>query len=113
TVMLDFRMPVRVIKGEGASADKVALARGPQVLAVDQLYNPDLRSLSAYALGSREPQLKASVTYRDPDELPVYETEAVALQKTERHQEGERVTLRLVPFASAGAHGHQYVVWMP
>jgi len=113
TITLDFALPVRLIKGEGANAGKVALARGPQVLAVDQLYNPELKSLPAYTLGNEKPQLRNSVDYRDPDGLPVYETEAVAVRDTEKHKAGERVVLRFVPFASAGAHGHEYLVWLP
>jgi hypothetical protein len=109
TITLDLAMPVRLLSGAG----KVAIARGPRVLAVDWLYNPDLGPLSAYALATDKPQLKISATYRDPDGLPVYETDAVALQDTEKHKAGERVTLRLVPFASAGAHGHEYMVWLP
>jgi len=112
-ITLDFAMPVRLIKGEGANAGKIALARGPQVMAVDQLYNPDLKPLTAYTLENDKPQLRNSVNYRDPDGLPIYETEAVAVQETEKHKAGERVVLRFVPFASAGAHGHEYLVWPP
>lgn len=112
TITLDFAIPTRMINGEGSNAGKVAVARGPVVLAVDELYNPDV-PISAIALTSGEPQLKTSVTYRDADGFPAYETDAVATQETERRKAGERVTLRLVPFASAGAYGHQFSVWLP
>ncbi len=112
TIKLDFNIPIRIIRGEGNNAGKVAIARGPQVLAIDELYNPDLDPITSVTLASRQPQLKTSVTYRDPDNLPVYETEAVITQNTEKFKTGERVTLRLVPFASAGAHDHRYTVWL-
>jgi hypothetical protein len=113
TLTFNLDLPIRLLPGEGANAGRVALARGPQVLAVDRLYNPDLGPLSAYALGTEKPRLRTSVNYRDPDGLPVYETEAIALQDSDKHKTGERIVLRLVPFASAGAHGHEYQVWLP
>ncbi|MCI0387976.1 MAG: glycoside hydrolase family 127 protein [Acidobacteria bacterium] len=112
TIRLDFALAVRVLPGEGSNAGKFAVARGPQVLAVDELYNPGLNNLSAIALTSRQPELKTSATYRDAEGLPVYETEATLTQDTETHKAGERILLRLVPFASAGAYGHQYAVWL-
>ncbi len=112
TIRLDFTMPVRVIGGEGSSAGKVALARGPQVLAIDELYNPGLSPFTAIALTNPKPQLRTSATYRDADGLPVYETDVVVTQDTKKHKAGERATMRLVPFASAGAHGHQFAVWL-
>ncbi len=113
TITLDFAIPTRVINGEGGSAGKIAVARGPQILAVDELYNPDLNPITAVALTSQPPQLRTSAIYRDADGLPVYETGGAVTQDTEKHKAGERVTLRLVPFASAGAHGHQFSVWLP
>lgn len=113
TITLDFAIPTRVINGEGGNAGKIAVARGPVVMAIDELYNPGLNPLSAVALTNQPPQLKISATYRDADGAPVYETDAVLAQDTEKQKAGERITLRLVPFAAAGAHGHQFSVWAP
>ncbi|MGH9767876.1 MAG: beta-L-arabinofuranosidase domain-containing protein, partial [Blastocatellia bacterium] len=112
TITLDFAIPTRVINGEGSNAGKIAIARGPVVLAVDELYNPGLSPISAVALTSQQVQLKTSVTYRDADGFPAYETGAVVTQDTEKYKAGERITLRLVPFASAGAYGNQVSVWL-
>lgn len=116
TITLDFNIPTRVISGEGSNAGKIAIARGPVVLAVDELYNPGINSISgpisAIALASQQPQLKTSATYRDADGFPAYETDAVVMQDTEKYKAGERITLRLVPFASAGASGNQFSVWL-
>ena len=112
TITLDFAIPTRVINGEGVNAGRIAVARGPVVLTVDELYNPDGVPISALALAARQPQLKTSLTYRDADGFPVYETDAVVSQDTEKYKVGEKVTLRLVPFASAGASGTQFSVWL-
>jgi len=112
TITLDFALPTRVINGEGVNAGQIAVARGPVVLAVDEFYNPGLIPISAIAMTSQQPQLKTSLTYRDADGFPVYETDAVIAQDTEKYRAGERVTLRLVPFASAGAHENRFSVWL-
>jgi len=112
TVVLDLSIPVRITTGKGADSGKVAVVRGPQVLAVDELYNPDLKPISAAAISNRPPHLKSSVTYRDADGLPVYEAPAVITEDTEKYKAGENITLRMVPFASAGANGNRFTVWL-
>jgi uncharacterized protein len=102
TIKLDFDIPVRILTGEGSNIGKVAITRGPQVLAVDEPYNSGLTNLTAIALPNSQLQLKPSATYRDADGLPVYETEI-------DNQKAGRSTLRLVPFSSASG---QYVVWL-
>jgi uncharacterized protein len=102
TIKLDFDIPVRILSGEGSSSGKIAIARGPQVLAVDEPYNSGLTNFTAIALPNSQLQLKPSATYRDADGLPVYESEI-------DNQKGGRNTLRLVPFASASG---QYIVWV-
>jgi len=113
TITLDFTIPTRVVPGEGSNAGKLAIVRGPQVLAVDEQYNTEINSISSIALTGKVPQLKTSVSYRDADGLPVYETQAVITQDTEKQRSGDHITLRLVPFASAGGGGGQFAVWLP
>lgn len=112
TITLDFAVPVRLVPGKGSNAGKIAIARGPQVLAADKHYNPELSALTGVTLLDKQPQLKASTTYRDADGMPVYEIQAVVTQDDEKLKAGERVTLRLVPFAVAGANGQQFSVWL-
>lgn len=112
TVTLDFSIPIRIVPGEGSNAGKLAVVRGPQVLAVDEQYNPGLNPISAAAISIRPPQLKSSVNYRDADGLPVYEMGAIVTQDTEMVKTGERITLRLVSFASAGAGSSEFNVWL-
>jgi hypothetical protein len=63
-------------------------------------------------LTSASPRLKTNVGLRDADGLPVYETEGVVRQDLEQHRAGERVTMRLTPFASAGATGKELAAWL-
>ncbi len=112
TITLDFAIPTRIVPGEGSSAGKLAIVRGPQVLAVDEQFNQELGSITSVAVSNRPPQLKSSVSYRDADGLPVFETQAVMSQESGKFRAGDRVTLRLVPFASAGASGSHFTVWL-
>jgi uncharacterized protein len=102
TIKLDFDLPVRLLPGEGSNAGKIAIARGPQILAVDEFYNSGLTNLTAISLPSRQPQFRPSTTYQDADGLPVYETELGT-------QRAGNSLLRLIPFASAKG---QYAVWL-
>jgi len=113
TITLDFSLPVRVVPGEAANAGRLAVVRGPVVLAADERFNPSLSPLSAVALASQQPELRISTRMRDADGLPVYETEGVVMRDIEGRKAGERVTLRLSPFSSAGAEGTQFWVWLP
>jgi len=113
TITLDFSLPVRVVPGEAANAGRLAVVRGPVVLAADERFNPSLSPLSAVALASQRPELRISTRMHDADGLPVYETEGVVMRDIEGRKAGERVTLRLSPFSSAGAEGTQFWVWLP
>lgn len=112
TITLDFSIPVRAISGEGSNTGKVAIVRGPQVLAIDEQFNPGL-ALSAATIPARLTQLKTNLTVRDADGFPVYEAQAVAAQNLDKIHAGDRMTVRLVPFAAAGASGSQFSVWLP
>jgi hypothetical protein len=86
--------------------------RGPQVLAADEQFNAELTPLSTLALASQSPRLRTHSSLHDADGLPVYETDAVLIQNTASRRSGERATLRMVPFAAAGATGKNFVVWL-
>ena len=51
-----------------SSAGKLAIVRGPQVLAVDEQFNPEINPISAVAVSNRPPQLKAIVTICSTDD---------------------------------------------
>src|SRR5262249_34854270 len=74
TITLDFALPTRVINGAGVNAGKIAVARGPMVLAVDEHYNPGRAPISAIALNSQQPQPKTNATLPAANRLPAYTT---------------------------------------
>jgi DUF1680 family protein len=111
TIPLDFAVPTRTAPGAGKNSGRIAVLRGPVVLAVDEHFNPEPTPLLAIALASSQPKLRPSVSLHDADGLLVYETDGVLMQNGS-FTEGRRVTLRLVPFASAGAAGKEYAVWL-
>ena len=111
TITLDFAIPTRTAFGGGKNSGQVAVLRGPLVLAVDEYFNPDLTPLSSLALASPQPQLRTSASLRDADGWPVYETEGVQIQNGS-FINGRRATLKLVPYASAGALGKELAVWL-
>ena len=113
TITLDFGLPVRLIEGKGANAGRVALARGPLVLAADERFNPVISPPSAVAPAGLQPALKALLNTRDADGLPVWETEGVVTRDIEGHRMGEHAPLRLSAFSGAGAEGTKYWVWLP
>lgn len=112
TIDLNLDLPVRLAPGSGNNAGKYAVLRGPQALAVDQLLNPGLSPLTAAAITASPPALSTSLTYMDAEGKPVYETEAIVQEEAEKFNPGERIALRLSPFATAGAYGHPFSVWL-
>jgi uncharacterized protein len=112
TIVLDLTLPTRVIPGEGKNAGRVALARGPVVLAVDEALNPGLMPLTALALATTRPTITPHATLKDADGNPVYETSVLLTQDTANRRRGDRVTLLLSAFAAAGATGKEYAVWL-
>src|SRR5262249_54492708 len=112
TITLDFALPKRVLNSAGVNAGKIPLARGPIALALGEHSTPGGAPIPEIAFTPQQPQLKTSVTYRDADGLPAYETAAIVTQDTGKYRAGEVVTLRIVPFASAGAYGNPFSVWL-
>jgi hypothetical protein len=91
----------------------VAIARGPPVLAADERFNQVIRPVSAVSPSAKQPQLKVVIGVMDADRQPIYETEGIVAQDIDGHKLGDRVPLRLSAFASAGADGTKYSVWLP
>ena len=105
-------MQVRLLQGRGANGGQVALARGPQVLALDEQFNPVIKPLELVTIAQSIPRLNAVINLTDSDGLPVYETEGIVTSDIEGHRAGSRVPIRFLPFASAGASGSSYRVWL-
>ncbi len=100
-VDLSYSLRGRVIRGEYTNFDRVALAWGPFILAVDSARNPQVESIPALRLASdAEPVLTASAGGL------LFRTRVWGPWK-----EGP-VDVKLVPFADAGASGGEYRIWL-
>jgi DUF1680 family protein len=96
-----FNLQGRVIRGEFTNFARSAMAWGPFVLAVDQSANPGLNSLEGLRLPS-----DASVTLvRDAQGLLFESAARSPWDDTPR-------SIKLVPFAEAGATGSVYRIWL-
>lgn len=114
TLQFKLAMPLRVVTGEGSNAGRLALVRGPLVLSLDQRFNPELGEISPNVRPAEDPPLlKTSVQYRTPEGVPVFETDGIVTAPTGKLAAGDRVPLRFTPFASAGASGDPYLIWLP
>jgi DUF1680 family protein len=112
TITLDLDISPRLVVSGGVQGGRVALVRGPQVLAVDARFNQVIQPLDLVTVASEKPQLKTAAGISDADGMPVYETEGVVTSDIEGYKAGARVPLRFVPFASAGAEGTPYHIWL-
>jgi uncharacterized protein len=112
TITLDLDISPRLVVSGGTQGGRVAILRGPQVLAVDARFNQVLQPLDLVTLASEKPQLKTAIGIRDADGMPVYETEGVVTSDIEGYKAGTRVPLRFVSFAAAGAEGTPYHIWL-
>ncbi len=110
-VTIRFDIPVRLIPGGLSYPHRIAVKRGPQVLALDQSINPGLGSLSGlvYA-GGKHPG--DSVILKDAgDQLPADWDWKQAYSIAFRVQNKKR-NLLLVPFAEAGQASAPVAVWL-
>lgn len=112
TITLDLDLSPRLVVGKGAQGGRVAVVRGPQVLAVDARFNQLLEPLDVVTIASGRLELKTVSGVRDADGLPVYEAEGVVTSDITGYKAGSRTALRFVPFAAAGAEGTPYHIWL-
>jgi DUF1680 family protein len=112
TITLDLDLSPRLVVSSGAQSGRVALLRGPQVLAVDARFNQVIQPLDLVTLASEKPQLKTAIGILDADGMPVYETDGVVTSDIEGYKAGMRLPLRFVPFAAVGAEGTPYHIWL-
>jgi len=104
-VALAFNLTARVIRGEYTNFSRIAYAWGPFVLALDQALNPKYG-------GSDSPQFVRAFDDRPPTLLR--DTHQLVLQASARGEwdANQAHSIKLVPFADAGADGQHYAVWL-
>ncbi len=114
TVRVEMPMPLRVILGTHTNEGKLALLRGPLVLAVDGRFLPaDVQQISAVTVPTEDAaQLPLQIVpIGDAGALwgneVAFDTEGIVKGT------GQRFVLRLTDFAHAGAKGSPFTVWLP
>jgi len=103
--VLTLQLPLapRLLAGDHTNWNRVALAFGPLILAADDRLNPDLK-VGQFRIPSTD--LRQLAFAQEPGGL-------VCSILATRLDSGERVRLRLAPFAEAGCTRMTYQVWMP
>ncbi len=116
TVTLKLQMPLRVVLGEHTNEGRLALMRGPLVLAVDARFLPaDARPWSAVTVPVEDPaQLPLTLTPVAEDQRlwpgeVTFDTRGLLHVATG----AKEFPLRLTDFAHAGARRTQFEVWLP
>lgn len=108
-VRLTIPMPLRYEAGDGEQANRMAIYRGPILLAYDPLWNDyDEAQLPTLAPAALK---QAQVTFPDPKSQPQAAGRFAPWLLVEIPAEGR--TLRLCDFATAGVQGSRYDSWLP
>ena len=105
-VKVSFGIPVEVIPGGKSYPDKIAIKRGPQVLAVDKILNAGLDSLNDLKCS------KISVKLTDcwqllPNDWSWKQAYSIQMQGNQKSK-----TVILVPFSEAGQKGSEIGTWI-
>ena len=105
-VNISFQIAVELLPGGKSYPGKIAVKRGPQVLAADHYLNKDAGSLKELICRKDKITLTGA-----PNALPAGWSwkEAFTLQ-VEQHQKPERIIL--VPFSEAGQNGTEIATWI-
>jgi DUF1680 family protein len=86
------------------------LARGPQVLAFDEKFNPSPILQRGYRIQRIQPFPRVISGFSDDDKHPVYSLSTIRYLENGKN---DTVPILLNPFSSSGAHGTSYNVWLP
>ncbi|MEI8038898.1 MAG: beta-L-arabinofuranosidase domain-containing protein [Verrucomicrobiota bacterium] len=113
-------MRARVVVGDHLNQGKIAVCYGPLVLAADNalLGDSGLTTNTLNLAGADPEALQLTPAPATGDFLTwqgarLFRVNAIARETTASLQKGAATTLRLVPFADAGATGQHYKVWLP
>ena len=119
-IELEFSLQPRVIVGDHLNEGKIALVYGPLVLAADEallgVTNVNFRTIGVAEkpLASLEFTAEPAPSgYQTWPGAQVFRINGLARRASGRLIAGERLPVRLVPFADAGATGMEYKVWLP
>ena len=105
TVLFSFDLNVQILDGGKSYAGFIALKVGPQVLAVDQTLNPEVKELDKLSFNSPI-LLPLSKKLLPKDWI------GSQLFTTKAYYEGKTIDLKMVPFADAGQLDGEVRVWV-
>ncbi|NEW81448.1 MAG: hypothetical protein GZ094_03675 [Mariniphaga sp.] len=105
TIRVSFDLTVQALDGGKSYPGFIAVKVGPQVLAVDQALNPDLKDLDKVTMGPLNlTPISKSVLPKGWVGSQVYKTKAF--------YSGKPIELKVVPFADAGQTDGDIRVWI-
>jgi len=104
-IKVSFDMPVQVLNGGISYPGYIALKYGTQVLAVDQVLNPEITDMDKISIGS--PALKSISNTILPKGWVGFQ-----IFSTKAFYDGKPIDLKLVPFADASQTGGDIRVWI-
>lgn len=115
TVRFTLEVPTRIVRGIGSNQGKLAVMRGPVVMAVDEKYNPKSGAPDAIALEGRRSSvlLRPIANLKDTDSAPVYEIQGWRIAESGAQKSAQPIKVRLNTFATAGGDGTRFKVWLP
>ncbi len=105
TILISFDLNVHVLDGGKSYPDYIAVKTGSQVLAVDQVLNPEFTDLDKITLGSPKLVLLSKTL------LPEGWIGS-QFYSTKAFYDGKPVDIKLVPFADAGQTNGDIRVWI-
>ncbi|HEY4936312.1 MAG TPA: hypothetical protein VII44_07020, partial [Puia sp.] len=104
-LILDFELPVKIIRGGHNYKDFIAFQRGPQILSVDS----SLNRINPVYISGKQLQNRKIILNDDVSVLP----DRWIGRQAYSFMEGNGNNLVLVPFADAGQTGAKTQVWIP
>lgn len=105
TIKVTFDLTVQVLDGGISYPGFIALKMGPQVLAIDQSLNPEIKVLDSLSINSSTPvPLLRKLLPKEWIGTQLYEIKGYYF--------GKPVDIKLVPFADAGQTGGDLRVWI-
>lgn len=104
-INISFDLPVQVLDGGKSYPGYIAIKNGTQILAVDQLLNPEIKELDELSMASSS--VKSISKTLLPDKWVGFQ-----IFSANAFYKGKPVDLKLVPFADAGQTGGDIRVWI-
>jgi DUF1680 family protein len=104
-INISFDLPVQMLDGGKSYPGYIAIKYGPQVLAVDQALNPEIKDMDELSMASSD--VKSISKTLLPDKWVGFQIFGAS-----GFYKGKPVDLNLVPFADAGQTGGDIRVWI-